>query len=80
MQCVEIDPADRPLSMSFVIDRLELILGMIRAKNEQSGAGANAASSMGLIFSPNGNGASGGSSVSGIKVGGGESPGYRAGK
>src|SRR5262249_31387751 len=38
MQCVEIDPADRPLSMSFVIDRLELVLGMVRAKNEQSGA------------------------------------------
>jgi serine/threonine-protein kinase len=64
MQCVEVDPADRPTSMSFVIDRLELILGMVRAKNEQSGAGTNAGSSVGLIF--NGNG---GSNAVGVKVG-----------
>jgi serine/threonine-protein kinase len=75
MQCVEVDPADRPLSMSFVIDRLELILGMVRAKNEQSGAGnGNSSSSVGMIF--NGSG----SSVLGVKVGGGEGPGtFRAG-
>jgi serine/threonine-protein kinase len=70
MQCVEIDPSDRPISMSFVIDRLELILGMIRAKNEQSGTG-NSGSSVGLIFNGSGSGV-------GMKVGEGSGT-FRAG-
>ncbi|MEI7657504.1 MAG: serine/threonine-protein kinase [Phycisphaerae bacterium] len=32
MQCVEIDPARRPASMQQVVERLELILGQLRAK------------------------------------------------
>jgi eukaryotic-like serine/threonine-protein kinase len=36
MQCVEVDPARRPASMQTVVDRLELILGMIRAKSAQT--------------------------------------------
>jgi len=36
MQCVEIDPAMRPHSMQSVTERLELILGVFRAKNNQS--------------------------------------------
>jgi serine/threonine-protein kinase len=32
MQCVEVDPARRPISMQNVVERLELILGLIRAK------------------------------------------------
>jgi serine/threonine-protein kinase len=69
MQCVEVDSADRPASMAFIIDRLEFVLGMVRAKNQQSASGANpnASSGMGYIF---GNG--GGTSVVGVKVG--ESP------
>lgn len=33
MQCVEIDPARRPASMQQVVERLELILGQLRAKS-----------------------------------------------
>jgi serine/threonine protein kinase len=36
MECVEIDAAKRPPSMQYIIDRLELILGMLRAKNNES--------------------------------------------
>jgi serine/threonine protein kinase len=32
MQCVEVDPADRPADMHFVADRLNLIEGVLRAK------------------------------------------------
>lgn len=32
MQCVEIDPLRRPANMQQVVDRLELILGLLRAK------------------------------------------------
>lgn len=32
MNCVEIDPADRPANMTYVVERLQLILGMMRAK------------------------------------------------
>jgi eukaryotic-like serine/threonine-protein kinase len=38
MQCVEVDPSDRPASMSYIVDRLELIIGMLRARNEGSGS------------------------------------------
>ena len=34
MNCVEIDPADRPANMTYVVERLQLILGMMRAKPE----------------------------------------------
>jgi hypothetical protein len=64
MQCVEVDPSDRPANMSFVIDRLQLVRGMVRAKNEGSGAGQPRdpnASTAGMIF----NAASG----MGMKVG-----------
>lgn len=37
MQCVEIDAEKRPDSMRFVADRLQLILGILRAKREGSG-------------------------------------------
>lgn len=37
MECVEIDPALRPQSMHQIVERLELILGLIRAKNNRSG-------------------------------------------
>ena len=70
MQCVEVDPSDRPATMSYIVDRLELILGMVRAKNDGSGAGqprdANS-STAGMIF----NAASG----LGMKVGDGQAPG-----
>jgi serine/threonine protein kinase len=36
MSCVEIDSARRPASMFAVADRLELILGLLRAKNTQT--------------------------------------------
>jgi len=37
MECVEVDPACRPQSMQQIVERLELILGLIRAKNNRSG-------------------------------------------
>lgn len=37
MQCVEVDGEKRPDSMRFVADRLQLILGILRAKREGSG-------------------------------------------
>lgn len=63
MHCVEVDPSDRPSNMTFVLERLELVLGMIRAKNEQSGAGikANNSSSAGLVLKKDG------STVAGVK-------------
>jgi eukaryotic-like serine/threonine-protein kinase len=36
MQCVEVDPAKRPASMDEVSDRLNLILGILRAQKEVS--------------------------------------------
>ncbi|MDX2131924.1 MAG: serine/threonine-protein kinase [Planctomycetota bacterium] len=50
MHCVEVNPDDRPQSMSYVKDKLELILGQLRYRNEQSDAAAraNSASSAGL--------------------------------
>jgi Serine/threonine protein kinase len=52
MQCVEVDPADRPASMAYIVDRLELILGMVRARNEGSGQQVKDpnASTAGMIF------------------------------
>jgi serine/threonine-protein kinase len=38
MQCIEVDPEKRPESMHFVADRLNLILGILRAKREGSGS------------------------------------------
>lgn len=37
MHCVEIDPARRPASMLAVVERLQLILGQLRAKNGSTG-------------------------------------------
>jgi eukaryotic-like serine/threonine-protein kinase len=37
MQCVEVDSEKRPESMRFVADRLQLILGILRAKREGTG-------------------------------------------
>jgi serine/threonine-protein kinase len=37
MQCVEVDPAKRPGSMDEVADRLNLILGILRASKDRSG-------------------------------------------
>jgi len=36
-QCVEVDPSDRPDGMGYVADRLELILGLVRSRNQDSG-------------------------------------------
>jgi serine/threonine-protein kinase len=36
MHCVEIDPADRPSNMTHVVEKLQLILGQIRARAEQA--------------------------------------------
>lgn len=38
MHCVELDPNDRPEGMGYLCDRLQLILGMIRASRKTSGA------------------------------------------
>jgi hypothetical protein len=37
MHCVELDPNDRPESMGYVCDRLQLILGMLRAARSKGG-------------------------------------------
>jgi len=37
MHCVEIEPESRPANMHEVTDRLNLILGMLRAKSGSSG-------------------------------------------
>lgn len=38
MQCIEIDAANRPANMAYVVDRLELALAQVRAaKNDRSG-------------------------------------------
>jgi hypothetical protein len=39
MQCVEVREDDRPRSMHEVADRLNLILGILRAKSESTRAG-----------------------------------------
>lgn len=44
MHCVEVDPADRPTNMTHVVDKLQLILGQIRARTEQGAARAAAES------------------------------------
>ncbi len=71
MQCVEVDSADRPASMAYVVDRLELVRGIIRARNEGSGANVpanlnNASTATGMIFNA-------GSGV-GMKIGDGPTP------
>jgi len=38
MQCVEVDPERRPASMRYVADKLNLILGILRAKRDGTGA------------------------------------------
>jgi len=45
MHCVEINPDNRPDTMSYVADRLQLILGMVRAKAEGRATEAQAANS-----------------------------------
>jgi serine/threonine protein kinase len=52
MQCVAVAPEDRPAYMSLVRERLELILGQIRYRNEQSGANGRSAngSTVGFIY------------------------------
>lgn len=42
MQCVEVDPALRPETMAAVSDRLDLILGILRARSGDSAAGVRA--------------------------------------
>ncbi len=41
MQCVEVDPANRPASMDMVADRLELILGMLLARADRDASGTD---------------------------------------
>lgn len=36
MHCVEVDPSDRPGNMTHVVEKLQLILGQIRARAEQA--------------------------------------------
>jgi serine/threonine-protein kinase len=43
MHCVELDPNDRPESMGYVCDRLQLILGMLRASRGKAGGTAQTA-------------------------------------
>lgn len=52
MHCVEVQPEDRPAYMTFVRERLELILGQIRYRNEQSGQNNKSASgsTIGFIY------------------------------
>jgi len=61
MHCVEINPDDRPPNMTFVFERLGLILGQIRYRNEQSGSNkaekANSASAAGVSVKKDGTGA-----------------------
>ncbi len=45
MHCVEINPDNRPATMSYVADRLQLILGMIRARAEIKAPEAHPANS-----------------------------------
>jgi len=63
MHCVEVDPGDRPSNMTFVVERLELVLGMLRAKSEQSASDlkANHASGAGLVLKKDG------STVAGVR-------------
>ncbi len=67
MQCVEVDPDKRPDAMSFVADKLDLILGVLRAKAAEAkkqGSGApvrKEGSGVGMIHT-NGNG-------NGVKLG-----------
>lgn len=66
MQSVEIDPTDRP-TMTYVAERLQLILGVLRAKSERGNAepakptGNSSSSTVGLIYNE-------GSSAMGLKV------------
>jgi serine/threonine-protein kinase len=39
MQCVEPEPDQRPANMGLVVDRLQMIQALLRAKNNESGAG-----------------------------------------
>jgi eukaryotic-like serine/threonine-protein kinase len=41
MQCVEVDPANRPASMDLVADRLELNLGMLLARADRDASGTD---------------------------------------
>jgi hypothetical protein len=41
MQCVEVDPEKRPESMHVVAEKLNLILGILRAKGPDSHSGDN---------------------------------------
>jgi eukaryotic-like serine/threonine-protein kinase len=43
MQCVEVDPEKRPASMAFVADKLNLILGILRAGRSKSESGQHPA-------------------------------------
>ncbi len=41
MQCVEVDPANRPATMDTVADRLELILGMLLVRADRDASGTD---------------------------------------
>jgi serine/threonine-protein kinase len=53
MHCVEFEADDRPQSMQYVVDRLELILGILRAKAQQSAAsGKRGSDDSNLLLDP----------------------------
>ena len=66
MHCVEIDPADRPESMGYVYDRLQLTLGMVRAQKKTSDA--KSAGDSGLMEGTKGGSSAGTTSSSGMKL------------
>ena len=51
MHCVEPDPEDRPDSMQLVAEKLELVLGMLRARAQGKGAKPDTGDS-GLLIDP----------------------------
>lgn len=81
MQCVQTESSDRPQSMGEVRDRLELILGMIRAKQQQAaknGKGSASPQDTGALMDLGGTsinnaskaGTKAGTSVLGVKMNG----------
>ncbi|CAG0969613.1 serine/threonine protein kinase, bacterial [Phycisphaerales bacterium] len=76
MHCIEINPEDRPMNMTFVIESLQFILGQVRYRNEQSGSGSsqkpNNASAAGFIYN---DGSGGGVKVPDSRAGNGHNGG-----
>jgi eukaryotic-like serine/threonine-protein kinase len=65
MHCVEIDPEDRPTTMAYVCDRLQLVLGMVRAARQTASDAKKSGDSATLL---DGSKTGTGSSGSGMKL------------